>query len=127
MMEPMSVDARELHAPSRLSVAKAKAMEFITDTSNDLMGHIASDRTNATFYGCLSFLVVIMVTLFFVGGDEVAELTGAEESGLLGVTVQGKVPKSQQLQPVPTGVNILIIGDSISRYGYLSLVYFLRW
>ena len=31
------------------------------------------------------------------------------------------------LQPVPTNVNIVMIGDSLSRYQYLSLVYFLRW
>lgn len=124
MMQPMS--ARELHA-DRMSTWKAKAMEFISDTSTAVMGHLARDRTNATFYGCLSFLVVIIFALFFVGGDEVVELTDAEGSGLLGVTVKNKVPPPDQLQHVPTGVNILIIGDSISRYGYLSLVYFLRW
>ena len=37
-------------------------------------------------------------------------------------------PKNPDLlQPIPTNVNIVFIGDSISRYQYLSLVYFLRY
>jgi hypothetical protein len=104
-----------------------KAKEWFSDTSTEIMGRVAGDRTNVLFYSCVMLLCGLMVVMFVVGTEEVVEITMSEEEGLMGVTIQSKLPLEDLLQPVPTNVNIVIIGDSLSRYGYLSLVYFLRW
>ena len=50
---------------------------------------------------------------------------GTSSSSLSGAA---KIPEiHRQRQPTPSNVNIIIVGDSIARYSYLSLVYFLRW
>ena len=103
-----------------------KMREWVNDTSTEIMSRVAGDRTNILFYSCVTLLCGLMVTLFVVGKEEAADFTLSEAEGLLGVTVQSKLPHEDLLQPIPTNVNIVIIGDSLSRYGYLSLVYFLR-
>ena len=106
---------------------KDKALEWLTDTSTEIMSKVVSDRTNALFYTGLAFLVGLLLALLVLDRGQVEELAESEGEGLLGATIQSKLPPEDLLQPVPTNVNIVIIGDSISRYGYLSLVYFLRW
>jgi hypothetical protein len=114
---------RSLESRSKLD----KTKEWVNDTATEIMSRVAGDRTNVPFYSCVMLLCGLLVAMFIVGKEEVADFTMSEAEGLMGVTIQSKVPLQDLLQPVPTNVNIVIIGDSLSRYGYLSLVYFLRW
>ena len=115
-----------------------KIKEKLIDVCTPVMQRIASDRTNLVFYGGIAVLCMMIIAVFTV--DKGLEDAGAWNFGdsspiehhgsgaiMMGTTTEGKPLEETLLQPVPTNINIAIIGDSISRYSYLSLIYFLRW
>jgi hypothetical protein len=105
-----------------------KTKEWLIDKGQEIAGRIAGDRRNTIFYTSVALLCGMIIAMFVIDKEEVEDLAFPDGGGsMMGATVEGKLLPENMLQPVPTGVNIVIIGDSISRYGYLSLVYFLRW
>jgi hypothetical protein len=102
-------------------------------TEIDLEGSSEDDQQAYVYRPSVNHIYAISIAVLFVitaiiatsgsaSIDDFVALAGLENQV---VSVAPEV--HLQLQPRPSNVNIVIIGDSISRYGYLSLVYFLRW
>jgi hypothetical protein len=128
MMTATDESELSLSRRSKFEQTMVKTKEWVVDRGNVVLGQIAGDRSKAIFYISLVLLCGLIVTIFVVDKEEVEDLVlPTDEGGLMATHIEDKIPAEDLLQPVPTGVNIVIIGDSISRYGYLSLVYFLRW
>ena len=85
------------------------------------------DRTNRLCLGSslgLFFLIFIMSSVMKDGSSP------SDESRLfhMGFTTQVSTPETHLLKiKQPRDLSLLFVGDSLSRYQYLSLVYFLRW
>jgi hypothetical protein len=95
---------------------------------NEMMSRVLNsaggERTNYIF--ATSIVLLFIVIAVMANTDK--GIDDGLDFGTLGMTTKGKAPEiHRQKQPIPTDVNIVIVGDSVSRYGYLSLVYFLRW
>ena len=122
-----SIDAMTIPRRSKLEGVTEKTKEWAVDTGNSIMRRIAGDRRNAIFYSSVAVLCALIVAMFVIDKEEVDDLLISEEGDLIDWEMKGIIPPEDNLQPVPRDVNIVIIGDSVSRYAYLSLVYFLRW
>mmetsp|Transcript_128643 Transcript_128643/g.191703 ORF Transcript_128643/g.191703 Transcript_128643/m.191703 type:complete len:393 (-) Transcript_128643:70-1248(-) len=111
-------------------------MDRIGDSMNRVLHGAGGESTNAM---CLtSFTILFVMVLFFA-------FTGNSDDGAAAaVTAPSKAPLPvatavsytddlkhpewhRQVQPRPTDVNLLIIGNATAHYNYLSLVYYLRW
>jgi hypothetical protein len=83
-----------------------------------------SSSANTVFYSVMAIFCGLVIAFSVTRSAGVSSMpTPAIEQA----AIVGEFFQSDLLQPRPTDVNIVIIGDSVSRYGYLSLVYFLRW
>ena len=124
-------------------------------SGNDSLSNVGGDRTNTTFYASLGCLFLVVIVLYLSGGSRGGDgvdgggvipsdipnvnlhegATGSEITSAgtkTSSTRQHRFPpklpeKHRQIQPRPMNLNVIFIGDTITRYQYLSLVYFLRW
>jgi hypothetical protein len=101
----------------------------LSELLNRCLNGAGGDRTNYIF--ATSFAVLFCVIIIFANSNQVdsptTPTTNQSHGSFVG-TVNVKAPEThRQVQTRPTNVSILIVGDSIARYSYLSLVYFLRW
>jgi hypothetical protein len=98
---------------------------------NRVLNNSGGDRTNYIFVTSMVILFIFIAVMANTekGMDNATSLgLGVLDLGTLGMSTKAKAPEiHRQKQPIPTDVNIVIVGDSVARYGYLSLVYFLRW
>jgi hypothetical protein len=94
---------------------------------NRLLNGAGGDNSNYTFAG--SFAVLFIVILIFANMNSPAtDVTSSpDHQGYVGTWNMKSPEHHRQVQERPTNVSLLIVGDAVSGYGYLSLVYFLRW
>ena len=108
------------------------------DFRHDPLGHSGGDDTNSVFGSSIGCLILVVIILYMSGGSgkggdvphggggSIVSDEGMKSSSR--VRFPPKLPeKHRQIQPRPNNLNILFIGDTVTRYQYLSLVYFLRW
>jgi hypothetical protein len=103
----------------------------VNEMMNRVLNSAGGERTNYIFATSMVvlFIVIAVMANTDTGMDNAnSHRVGGLDLGTLGMSTKAKVPEiHRQKQPIPTDINIVIVGDSVARYGYLSLVYFLRW
>jgi hypothetical protein len=101
----------------------------MNEMMNRVLNSAGGERTNYIFATSM-VLLFIVIAVMATTNKQGHNAGGGLDLGTLGFSTTTKVKAPEihrQKQPIPTDVNIVIIGDSVARYGYLSLVYFLRW
>ena len=96
-----------------------------------VLNSAGGERTNYIFATSLVLLFIVITAMANTdkGMDNATTHgVGGLDLGTMGTSTEAKAPEiHRQKQRIPTDLNIVIVGDSVTRYGYLSLVYFLRW
>lgn len=100
---------------------------------NRVLNSAGGERTNYIFATSMVLLLIVIAVMANTDNSTATSSSAGVGGGGLDLTTVAavakiKTPEShRQKQAIPTDVNIVIVGDSVARYGYLSLVYFLRW
>jgi hypothetical protein len=122
----MMTSIDEMPQPQQQSIWEILAMGRDTSRStsrhNTSAGTVGDSSANAVFYSAMAIFCGLVLAFSATRSAGVSMPTPIEP-----VAILGEFFESDLLQNRPTDVSIVIIGDSVSRYGYLSLVYFLRW
>lgn len=102
--------------PSTLPTAKRRSER---NAFSRFLNGAGGDRK--IYIVAISFGVLLCVIFVLSSGS-------SKSHGSMGGSINFKTPENhRQVQVRPTNVSLVIVGDSIARYSYLSLVYFLRW